>query len=153
MEDEGLLLVMKSNTCVMCRDMTAGGYFDNLERNIAVKDIVIIDLGDARKLDSSVDGYEALNIDEYFPSFKYMSIQTFDSLKELSTEQALSRMCLFNGKVVGGKFVPTQDYKSVQYEDIQAFCDRSAAILRGSRAAPSRISGPSPKYRSPYASM
>lgn len=145
---------MKSDTCGVCKVLNGNGFFDSVKRDIDVFDVVIMDLGKGSRVASDHPSHEILNIDPYFPSFKYMTENTFDRIEEgtISTTEALGKMFLLNGKIVNGVYATTSDYKDINMAAIQDFCDTSAEKLASLRASPG-ITGPSPKYRSKYQIM
>lgn len=153
MDSKYILVVISSDTCGVCTQLKASGYFQSLMDTLIVDDVAMIDLEGAREVPSSVPGHEALNFDRgRFPSYKYMSIETYDNLGSISKTEALKKICIFNAKVVNGSFVETQDYNSLGIDEIQRFCNDGAKLLLSSRLK-SSVVGPTPRYRSSYSTM
>jgi hypothetical protein len=156
--EDGILVVIKAKSCAACIHLTKNSFFDSLLEKLDIKDVVILELDDISGFDSSTEGHEVYNIDPWYPSFKYMTIATHENIGRVPTSETLSRICLYNGDIVNGKYIKVNDYSGLPtLETIQDFCDRSALLLSKKHASVSSksLSKPltdtvSPKYKRKY---
>ena len=147
MQFSGLLLVTKAASCQACALYEDRGLFNLLLSDLIVDDVVQMELTDMSGFDTSDPNHEVLNIDRSYPSFKYMAVETYDNLSDMTTREALSKMCFFNGKIVDGVFVHVNDYRTLTVDTLQQFCDASAIELSGPRRPSKKTSvRPIPKY-------
>lgn len=153
MHSKGLLYIISSDTCGVCLHRKETGYFDTLVHNLKVDDIAYLDLENEDIVPSTQDGHEVLNIDRRLPSFKFMSVETCDNLKYMSKEEALDKIRFFNGVVVNGSLRQTYEYKSLDIEEIQRFCDDSAKMILKEAPVKPLVVGPTPRFRSTYTTM
>lgn len=144
--DDGLLLVIKvaAQNCHACATYAERGLFDALLDTLDIGDVVQLELNEPSGFSNDEPNYEIFNIENGYPSFKYMTIETYDNLSSMTTKEALSKMCFFNGKIVNDKFVKTRDYSALTVETIQLFCDRSAIQL--AEVLNTQKTKPIPKY-------
>jgi len=142
--EDGVLVVIKASSCGACIHLTEIGLFDSLLTDLNVFDVEILELETPTGFDKDTEGYEVLNIDPWYPSFKYMTMKTHDSLGSVPTREALQQIRLYNGEIVNGKYVKNVTYSKIPtLQSIQQFCDNSARIL----AQRKRPQEPSPKYK------
>lgn len=148
--EDGVLIIIKASSCGACIHLTKSGFFDKLFEELEVFDVVMLELESPTGFDRDTEGHEILNIDPWYPSFKYMTTNTYQNLGSLSASELFERTKLYNGKIVEGSYVKTADYSQIPtVASMQKFCDDSseALSLLSESSSKSKISkGPKPKY-------
>jgi len=149
--EDGILVVIKAKTCGACIHLTKNGFFDSLMEDLDIADVVILELDNLYGFDSTIEGHEVYNIDPMYPSFKYMTVRTHDLIGKVPARQILSKMCLYNGKIVNGAYVRSVEYEGLPTLDtIQDFCDKSALKLASVNRTKTPNLDITPKYKRTY---
>jgi len=128
---KGVLVVITSNDCPICNQLNSMGFFDSLAKNLNVDSIQSLEL---ETMDKILEVAPVFSMDKSFPSFKFMSQETFqEALKGGKNWQELAKkVTYFNRELVdNGKLKAISKYTALTLRTIQQFCDDSYEILFG----------------------
>lgn len=137
--EPGLLVVFSSKKCYVCSDLETSGFFDQLDKELDLGGDHIIEWIESKKSEPH-DGASIFNLDQYFPSFKYMLASSYDRVAASGTnyKSVLNEICFFNREYDFSKneLKNTEVYKGMfSFENIQSFCYNSAIELESRRAS------------------
>jgi len=140
MADRGLLVIVKAKDCGACIRLEEEGFFKSLLHDVDdldVEDVYIFDI-DHR---GPMPGYSAImNIDTYFPNFKFMFRDTYEkALESGSNWQSVYQDIRFFNRVMNEEniLVPSQRYEGgVTFANLKRFCDDSRRSLLEQRRVP-----------------
>src|SRR5437870_1326661 len=135
----GCLIVFTSDKCQICNMLDGSGFYDRLDEELELGRITNPKhKNNIKWLQADDNGSSSqakiFNLAVGFPSFKYMTMDTFEKAMNSGNkyEQFINRTCFFNSTYdhIEKKLKPLGKYKGeYSVEIIQKFCDDSMIEL------------------------